>query len=853
MLVGTLNVPDASPRRLAATLPPGRAASSIKPETVAAASIAEHHERLRNLTREDLQAAALALRETSKASNNCVTLATGILEFLQTGATPKTADPRKNTHEDFAVEAMLGPQQPLIKQELDKEIDDQRPHHIMTSMVVHHGDRLAGFIPADPLCFDAVNSDTVQMLDHVVYEVDRYSQPFMQFNEASANLRELARRCARADQGQGSPAIYGLINLGAVAANTAGHQLAYFARPDEVMFIDCQSIRSGKGQAVQPTLDALFDFGQTGAPAEFQSKIFVTPSYPFVAAQTLREVLNGSPQRRDAPGSAAAMSTRSPLAAAPTPAPIPVPQQPVGAMNPVGPVGMFPLVAPANDRNTSLPKAAEPARSAVLAPPVGNLPAPPVPPSLNAWQMQRLVQKFGPGKALQMARHCGPALMAPPPLGLGMPMDKILTIGSFPGDEFSLAAVSEHAPALRALELPLDDIVKVASATWNGANAIKALVAHAPALRAVGMSLDDVIKLATKDRAEEVLKAVATHARALLALQMSLDDVIRLADNTGVEAVLTAVTREAPALLALDISFNDIINVLADCRSDPRILEEMRQHTPALRTLGLPLEVVVQIAASSRNSLGSDVHILEAVNNHAPALRTLGLELHHIAEIACYSNSHGLAEVIIHAPALLVRKVTPDDIVEIVALNGRRNVSQTGLNIMKHQAHQLLDLGLTVDQIVKIVRANDRFSAQSQLQAVLKHARPLLDMKLTCDDIVAIAVSDEKFSARLRLQSMRDHVPALLELKLPLVEIVRLVTNTRDSSVLNEIVKHAEALGQLGLTIAEITSVALHEGASKTLSVMATTTELARLRKADLLAMACRPNGYKELLKTLKA
>ncbi len=190
----------------------------------------------------------------------------------------------------------------MIKQEPGGDGDNERPRHIMTSTVVHHADRLSGFIPADPIRLVFVDADAVATADQVVFDVDRYSQPFLQFDKVPAILQELARRCARADQDQGPPAIYGLINLGSVVANRPGHQLAYFARPDEVMFIDCQSIRSGKGQAVQPTLDALFNFGQRGAPAEFQSRIFVVPSYPFVAAQTLHEVLNGSPPRRDAPG-----------------------------------------------------------------------------------------------------------------------------------------------------------------------------------------------------------------------------------------------------------------------------------------------------------------------------------------------------------------------------------------------------------------------------------------------------------------------------------------------------------------------------------------------------------------------
>ncbi len=915
MLGANPGAPEAFTLRPAATLPPGRSASPIKPEAVAASDRAEHHERLRKLTRDDLQAAALALRASSRANKNCVTLANGMLEFLKTGVTPEPADPRDNDGNDFLSEVMFGPQQRLIKQEPDGDDDHQRPRHVMTSTVIHHGDRLAGFIPADPVDSVLLNAGTIQMLDHVVFEVDRYSQPFMQFNEAPAILKELARRCARADQDQGPPAIYGLINLASVTANTAGHQLAYFARPDEVLFIDCQWINNGRGQAVQPALDALCNFGQTGAPAAFQSKIFVVPSYPFVAAQTLREVLNGSPPRRDAPGAAAAMSIRSPLVAAPWPAPVAAPQQLPWAMNPFEPVGMFPFAAPANDRAIAMPNAAGPER-APLAAPGGNLHAPA--PALQPWQMQQLVQRFGDAKALDVAQHCGPSLMAPPPLGLGMPMDKILSIGACRGGASTLAVVSQNAATLRTLELPLDDIVKVASYDFSPPAGMQALIAHAPALRALGMSpdhigkvassvwagpaamlalaanaralhnlgmsLDDVVKLAikqngpltlaaiarhgpallalglplegvlrlaAKERADEVLTAVTKHARAMFALEFTLDDVIKLADKWPVDEALTAVTGHGPALLELGVTRADILRVLAHRNSNVLMLDEMRQHTRALLDLGLPLGAVVDIAASA-GAITGGWKVLEAVKTHEPALRGLGLELGHIVNIAVNGASDGLATVTRHAPELLARGVTPGEIVKIVALNHLQGGTQDGLHIMRKAMAPLLDLGLTVDDIVKIAVANRKYSAELQFPAVLKLAPAIVAMGLTLDDIVKIAASGEKFSAKFRLQEVQKHVPALLALGLPRDEIVRVAIDARDFRELPAIVAHLPALRQLGLTSSDICDIAVHKGASRTLHLIAT-RGMGQLTKAGLLAVACRDNGYKALSNILDA
>jgi hypothetical protein len=668
---------NATPRGLAATLPSGHAASRIKPEAEAVLLRTQHHERLRNLTVDDLQAAAQALRGKSRAGNNCVSLAIGILEFLQTGSIPEAASSRQNTHNDFSVELMLGSQHHSVKQEpdaeIDRDVDHDQPDEILTSTVMHHSDRLSAFIPADPVHSIVVGPNTIQMLDHVIYDVGQFNQPFMQFNDAPDVLRSLAQHCALANHGNGAPATYGLINIAPADANQCGHQLVYFARTKDVMFIDCQLIVGGKGVAVAPTLEALFAFGQNDLPAAFQSKIFVTPSYPFLAPELLRNQLN---EKRSGQSSDLIDARTLPASSVTSPNER-LPQLPT--LN-----AALPNEMPNVSVNPSHTPVVMLSNNEQL---VKNISIPGMAWSPNAAEQRRIIPLRGNSEARNAANLDRPALMASPAPLLDMTAVDFDSI-AINGGLGVLDLVEKHAPVLQALGMTFEEIVKIVA--HGGLGALEAIEKHAPGLRALGMTFEDIVKIEANNGGLRALASVGKNVPTLQAQGMALEDIVRLAVIGGTEA-LEMVRRCARELLALGVAPWAIFRIEAN--DGLRALEALEAYAPALLALGMALGDIVQIVINGRP------YALAALVKHAPALRGLGMPLKDIVDVADnVGGSRALKAIEEHASALQLLGMALEDIVDIAADVGGPKT----LKVIEENAPALRALGMTFEDIVEV-------------------------------------------------------------------------------------------------------------------------------------------------------
>jgi tetratricopeptide (TPR) repeat protein len=267
-------------------MPPRQPVVMIKaepvPEGQSASNLAVHQLRLRCLTVENLEEAAKALRGTSRASGNCVTLARGMLDYLHTGIMPSLVGELPNTVEDFATRFSLAYP---IKLESSRDTWNQTSSFISRSSVVAGGLHDAD-IPA-AILHSIEHGQSNEILDSTGLDLTQYSQPSMSVSESAATLEALARYHACAMDGSASPAIYGLINVVKCNSET-GHQLVYFARPGNVMFIDSQKIYEGRGSAVSSNLETLLPFNDNPAILGFQTTIFVTPIHPASSDSALK-------------------------------------------------------------------------------------------------------------------------------------------------------------------------------------------------------------------------------------------------------------------------------------------------------------------------------------------------------------------------------------------------------------------------------------------------------------------------------------------------------------------------------------------------------------------------------------
>lgn len=258
----------------------------IKAEPIAegqpAAHIAANHARLQCLSVENLEEAARALRGTSRASKNCVTLAKGMLDYLRTGVLPGLASEPANTLADFAVRVSLANR---VKQEPETNVAHQTIDFISQSKVINGGVHDA-HMPTD-MFYSIERGQSNEIFDALGVDLTQYTQPSMTVSESAAILKGLAQYHASAKGQNSSPAIYGLINLIKFHAG-AGHQVVYFARPGNVMFVDCQKIYQGRGAAVSSDLEKLLPFNDNPAVLGFQTTIFVTPIYPASSDSALK-------------------------------------------------------------------------------------------------------------------------------------------------------------------------------------------------------------------------------------------------------------------------------------------------------------------------------------------------------------------------------------------------------------------------------------------------------------------------------------------------------------------------------------------------------------------------------------
>ena len=284
----------------AATFRPAqRPAPLLKQEPAHLAQVAEaaqaratHHAWLAQLTPQHMEEAARALRGKSSAGANCVSLAHGMLEFFKTRKPPLPANEAPNTGHDFLVLVTLDWQLSAVKQEPQAEPGDARSpsggEHMARSQIAHGGLQEA-HIPAD-VFYSIARNNVEEILDMPGIDLSSYRQPAMQVDQAGDRLRALAVQCNQAAPDRAAPATYGMVNLGKVDSNI-GHQLVYFARPDGVWFIDCQKISNGRGQAVQTALERLSDFDDDPTRHDaFQTRVFITPVYPFSSAALLGDL-----------------------------------------------------------------------------------------------------------------------------------------------------------------------------------------------------------------------------------------------------------------------------------------------------------------------------------------------------------------------------------------------------------------------------------------------------------------------------------------------------------------------------------------------------------------------------------
>ncbi|MBC7514133.1 MAG: tetratricopeptide repeat protein [Herminiimonas sp.] len=258
----------------------------------AAQARATHHAWLAQLTPQQMEEAARALRGKSSAGANCVSLAHGMLEFFKTRKPPLPANEAPNMMDDFSVLVTLDRQPSAVKQEPQAEPGDARSSSVgehMAQSQITDGGLQEAHIPAD-VFYSIARNNMEEILDTPGIDLSSYRQPTMQFDQAGDKLRALAVQCNQAAPDRAAPATYGMVNLGKADSNI-GHQLVYFARPDGVWFIDCQRISNGQSQAVQTALERLSDFNDDPTRQDaFQTRVFITPVYPFSSAALLGDL-----------------------------------------------------------------------------------------------------------------------------------------------------------------------------------------------------------------------------------------------------------------------------------------------------------------------------------------------------------------------------------------------------------------------------------------------------------------------------------------------------------------------------------------------------------------------------------
>lgn len=295
----TTVLPRQQPAQLAAPVP------EIKQEAACLAqATAEHHARLAQITPQHMEAVAHALRGNSDALANCVTLAQGMLDFFKTGRLPEPASETPNTFDDFVVMNTMRLHPAILKQEarlLPGPIDAATSGmHVSQSEIIHGGHFDDHVLPG--VFYSNSRNGVEELLESPGLDLTTYQQVPMQHDEAANILHALAVQCSLADPVRAAPATYGVVNLSR-ADNFTGHQLVYFARPDGVWFIDCQSICGGHGNAVVTDLkDTPSAFSDDANRQDaFQTRVFITPAYPFDAPVLLKDVLSMLPELQGLP------------------------------------------------------------------------------------------------------------------------------------------------------------------------------------------------------------------------------------------------------------------------------------------------------------------------------------------------------------------------------------------------------------------------------------------------------------------------------------------------------------------------------------------------------------------------
>jgi hypothetical protein len=142
----------------------------------------------------------------------------------------------------------------------------------------------------------------------------------------------------------------------------------------------------------------------------------------------------------------------------------------------------------------------------------------------------RVAAVEGGRQALEALRDVGPALMVPPPQGLGMLLPDLIEVAARKGGRQALEALRDLGPALivpppQGLGMLLPNLIRIASKD-GGRRALEGLRDVGPALLVAGFSKDHLVSIANHNGGGPALRAVHGRIADLQQGRVALDALV---------------------------------------------------------------------------------------------------------------------------------------------------------------------------------------------------------------------------------------------------------------------------------------------------------------------------------------
>ncbi|MCA8003297.1 TAL effector repeat-containing protein [Burkholderia metallica] len=250
------------------------------------------------------------------------------------------------------------------------------------------------------------------------------------------------------------------------------------------------------------------------------------------------------------------------------------------------------------------------------------------------------------------------------PLGLS-PVERG-KIASMNGGDLALNFICGHHNTLTGIcNLTKADIVKIASNSSGGMQALQAVINLHSELTKIGLSNNNIVNIAANNGGSQALRAVFTHHPALIQAGFSNDQIAKIAGNYGGAQTVQAVIDLYHLLTNAGLNNKNIVKIAGNS-GGAQALRAVVTHHPALIEAGFSNDHVVKIGGNRGGA-----QALQAVANLHSSLEVAGFGNNGIVRIAGnIGGAQALRAVITHGSALVQRGFSNDDIVGIAGNNG---------------------------------------------------------------------------------------------------------------------------------------------------------------------------------------